>query len=249
MNLDSREYQCQLRAERFADAGSATAALLDFVAGLNRDVRLSTKDLRRTQFAQTLYDTRSGAFKAGGLVLRRRRFPDGDACTFKASARDRYDVEAAPIESSDRDAEAKLEENIYAFHSLFTRQVSVRLKRPRDFSSVAAWDAIFERASRIAPGHEPLIAVSTTFFLRSTGLVLDFGGQATAATLELKYADTARTRLSGAELSWRHREGDEDEFKRKPVRLMRQFFAAVNRSPWVDLAIDLARCQDATGPP
>lgn len=108
MNLDSREYQCQLRPALFADAASATASLLDFIASLDRDVRLSTSEPRRIHFAQILYDTPAGAFKAPGLVLRLRRFPNGDACTFKATARDRYDVEGAPVESPDRESAKRL---------------------------------------------------------------------------------------------------------------------------------------------
>jgi hypothetical protein len=247
MNLDSREYQCQLRLDLFADARGASDGLLDFVARLDRDVRLTAGERRPIRFAQTLYDTPAGDFRAAGLVLRRRRFPDGDACTFKASGRDRYDIEDAPVESADRHAETRLEENIYAFHSLFTRQTSLRLPQPREFTTVAAWDELFERASRMAPDRAPLVALRSSFFVRTAGLELDFAGQPAAATLELKYADAACTHLAEAELSWRHREDDESRFKRKPVRLMREFFAVINRSPWVDLARDLARCQDIPG--
>jgi hypothetical protein len=86
---------------------------------------------------------------------------------------------------------------------------------------VAAWDELFERASRIVPKHESLIVVSTSLFVRSTGLELDFAGQRAAATLELKYADAACTHLSAAELSWGHRENDEDGFKHTPGRARR----------------------------
>ncbi len=248
MKLDSREFQCQLDAPRFADRPSGIRAFFSFVAGFDPHVSLHAAKRSDLQFEVFFYDTLSGDFAAQQIRLRVRVFPDHITCTHKVHARDRYWLKKARVDCSAKDAATKFEENIYGYHSMFSWEIFCNQPLQRRFSTLGDWAALFEGADDVCVTDKPLVAEPSRFFYQVAQIALHFDGRKdhgkykASATLELKYGDSSYKKLLGVEFAWKHLEQDEN-FNAYHVRRMRHFYDALCRSQWADPSPDLARCQ------
>lgn len=242
--LTGREYQVQLKTPPFTNPSRAVDRLAALLKRFEA-VTLRRKSEKENAFEQSLFDTATGDFAAAGLRLRMRLSAEKISYTYKAASRDRYSAAAVKTGSKHKSAKTKLEENIYSFHSLYTRQTTVEPDKARALRTVADWTTLFPAAATVCPKASPLQATSV-FFVRPGELELDFGGTRCPATLELKYSDKTRLRLAGVEFSFRHTVADE-EFPAQDVRRIRSFYAALVASTAVDRAVDLTAAQRQTG--
>lgn len=231
MHVSSREYQVRLRKELFG-RGERDSEFLDYLAGLDKRVRLRTEPLRRSSFVRELLDTAGRTFGASSLRLRTRSYADRVKATYKAIGPDRYVVARAAIESMHPSAKVKLEEGIYAFHSEFSKQATVTETVGTRFRTVGDWARIFPSASQVAPESEPLVITARADVLRSHKLELDFGSTTTEAMLEVYHSNDPGT-PDKVEFSWKCRSKCE-RFQPEPLELMRAFHRRLNQSRWAD---------------
>lgn len=242
MHLNSREYQCHLHPAAFADPEYGFRQWGAFLARLNAAVQCRYEPQPATVFERFLYDTPQAAFAAADMKLRVRVYADYIKCTHKIASRDRYSIEKTPLDCVDRAATIKFEENIHAYHAMFVKQATSIQRKDSVFRQAQDWTKIFRCAALICDPQEPLLAGSSLFIVRRRGLRLNFKGLAVKTLLDLKYDDPDHTRLEKVEFSWKYRESNE-AYHPEITRLMRQFFTAIHQAAWVDLSVDLVKCQ------
>ena len=243
MQVDSREYQSRLRADRFADGERSIESFLEFLATVDPDVQPFTGAHRRVVFERQLFDTEDGAFARAGIKIRTRRYADRVSCTFKAIDPDRYVVAEAPVESVDRKAKTKLEEGIYAFHSTYSRQTTSRQPLGSEFPRVVDWAQVFPGAARFARLGARLVPTSKrTVVTRVGNLELDFAGHRVEASLEVGRVGSVEGEIEKIEFSWKDREKRE-RYRSENAKSMRRFMQALNHSDWVDSSIHLEKAR------
>ncbi|OAI50196.1 hypothetical protein AYO44_05865 [Planctomycetaceae bacterium SCGC AG-212-F19] len=248
MKLDSREYQCQLDRLRFPDRRTGIQAFFAFVRDFDPHVTLHTNKRKDTEFEEYFFDTAGGDIAEHQVHLRVRVFLDHISCTHKAIARDRYCLKKMRVGCSAKDATIKLEEDIYGYHSMFAWEMTCNQPLGKRFATVGDWAKLFAGTEDVCPTDMPLVAGSSRFFYQVAQIEIHFDEHKknkkhkAPATLELKYDDAGHQKLLAVEFAWKHIESAE-EFAANQVRRMRQFFAALYRSPWADASSDLAKCQ------
>jgi hypothetical protein len=200
------------------------------------------------QFEEFFFDTAGHDFAAQQIRLRVRVFSDRIICTHKAIARDRYCLKTMRVDCSAKDATTKFEEDIYGYHSMFAWEMACSQPLQKSFATVGDWAELYEGTEDVCARDRPLLAAPSRFFYQVAKIEIHFDGYKdnknykAPATLELKYDDSGRKKLLAVEFAWKHIEPGED-FAPSHVRRMRQFFAALYRSPWADTSSDLAKCQ------
>jgi hypothetical protein len=248
MKLNSREFQCQLAGLRFPDRPSGIEALFSFVRDFDPHVSLHTNKRKDLKFEEFFLDTAGGDFAAQQIRLRVRVLSDRINCTHKAIARDRYWLKKLRVGCSAKDATAKLEEDIYGYHSMFAWEMTCSQPLQKRFSTVGNWAELFEGTEDVCAIDRPLVAAPSRFFYQVAQIEIHFGGNKVhkrhraPATLEFKYDDSGHQKLLAVEFAWKHIDPGED-FAPYHVQRMRHFFAALYRSPWADSSSDLTRCQ------
>jgi len=248
MKLDSREFQCQLDGLRFQDRPSGIQAFFSFVRDFDPHVSLHTNKRKDLDFEEFFLDTAGGDFAAQQIHLRMRVFSDRILCTHKAIARDRYCLKTMRVDCSAKDARTKLEEDIYAYHSMFAWEKACSQPLQKRFSTVGDWADLYEGTEDVCAIDRPLVAAPSRFFYQVAQIEIHFDGNKdnkkhkAPATLEFKYDDSGQKKLLAVEFAWKHIEPGE-HFAPYHVRQMRHFFAALYRSPWADSSSDLAKCQ------
>lgn len=248
MKLNSREFQCQLDGLRFADRPSGILAFFTFVKDFDPHVSLHTNKRKDVQFEEFFLDTPGGDFAAQQIHLRVRVDSAQINCTHKVIARDRYWLRKMRVSCSAKPATAKLEEDIHGYHSMFAWQITCTQSLHKWFSTVGDWAELYGGTEQVCALDKPLVAAPKRFFYQVAQIELHFDGNKrrkkhiSPATLELKYDDSGHKNLLAVEFAWKHIEPAE-AFAPSHVRRMRQFFAALNRSPWADTSSDLAKCQ------
>jgi hypothetical protein len=254
VQVDSREYQSRLRADRFHQGEQSIRAFVAFLGTIDMGTKPIVGEHRRVVFERCLLDTENEAFGRAGIKIRTRVYQDRMSCTFKAIDADRYVVAEAPVESVDRKAKTKLEEGIYAFHSTYSRQTTSRQPLGTKFPRVADWALLFPGAARIARLGSRLVPTSKrTIVTRVGNLALDFAGHRVEASLEIgrldgsegasgSGADSSDAPIEKIEFSWKDRHSKE-RYRPEVARHMRRFMQALNLSDWVDLDIHLDKAR------
>jgi len=243
VQVDSREYQSRLRADRFQAGEQSIASFVAFLGSIDPTVTPVVGEHRRVVFERGLFDTEDEAFGRAGIKIRTRIYPDRVSCTFKAIDADRYVVAEAPVESVDRKAKTKLEEGIYAFHATFSRQTTSRQPLGTTFPRVADWALLFPGAARIARLGARLLPTSKrTIVTRVGNLALDFAGHPVEASLEIGRLETLDGPIEKIEFSWKDRHSKE-RYQPEVARHMRRYMQALNLSEWVDLDIHLDKAR------
>jgi hypothetical protein len=246
MYLNSREYQCHLFPSLFANAENGFWQWRAFLGQLHSNVQCRYEPQPAVWFERILYDTPHNTFTAANMKLRVRVYADYLKCTHKIASHDRYSIANAPMDCVDHAAKIKFEENIHAYHAMFVKQATSIQKTGSLFSQVQHWTRIFRNTAGIADPYEQLIAGPSLFIIRRRGLYFKFKELEVKTLLDLKYADPDHTRLAKVEFSWKYREPDE-AYQPHIIRLMRQFYQMIHQSAWVDLAVDLTKCQRDAG--
>lgn len=240
--ISSREYQCRLLLSRFPGREREAPAFFDMLEKLDPAVHVDASMYDLLRFEQYMLDTPHRAFFDAHVKLRVRTMPSWTSCTHKVTSRDLFYVRYANVDATDPDAETKLEENIYPYHSMWAAQTTTRHRKPQRFPFVRDWCDLFPSAAAIALKPTMLLRGPSTFFTTYCEIVVDMDGERCKATLEFKYGDEARTELRVVEFAWKHapREGT---FDPRLVRLMRRFHVLLAQSGWADLESSLLRAQ------
>ncbi|MGI8499676.1 MAG: hypothetical protein ACR2LR_00840 [Hassallia sp.] len=243
MKVNSREYQCRLNPALFEREELQIKKFFTSLSKCTPNVKIIDKSIKRVNFHRFFYDTETDNFADTNIKLRVRVYDNFISFTYKVIAADRYYVQQVPIDCSDTKAKTKLEEGIYAHHSMFSKQTTSRQNKQTNLTTIEEWCELFQGATNISPRQKAvLIASPISFITKLADISLNFNGEEIKASLELRYVDAEKTALDKVEFSWKHRNNNEN-YNSHTVILMRQFFQTINKSEWVDASIHFSKCQ------
>src|SRR5260221_9192057 len=192
MHVDSREYQARLEPRLLARGDTDVFQLFAFLSRLDPSVVLLTRGWRSVFYVRELFDPPEEDFARRHAKLRVRSYEDRVDFTFKAVSPDRYAAAEASVDAIDKGARVKLEEGIYAFHSTYSRQATVRRPRGSRCERVRDWARLFPGAAHVADADAPTLATSRSVVRRIKGLELVFGKRVVPAMVDIAFADESR---------------------------------------------------------
>lgn len=235
--LDSREYQCQLRTEKATQPVTFLPALCDFVESLHPSVKFPDRKADEAKYNEFFCDVADRKLSGNGYRLRVRWSPKKIRCAYKAVALDRYLVQDAAVLSTMSGAETRFEENVYSLSSLYCRQTSVDADKAFQPNTVGDWATLFPGVRQICLPGEPLEVIERRYVHRLDGFDMELGKHKAKACLEYKYADEGMTKLQSVEFSWRYQRSSESDFDPADILTMRQLLTALCASDWCAAAI------------
>lgn len=242
MKVNSREYQCRLNPVLFKTEQLHIEKFFTYLSNSTSDVKLINKSIKIVNFHRFFYETETNSFADKNIKLRVRVYDNFKSFTYKIIGADRYYVQQIPIDCSDSKAKSKLEEGIYAHHSMFSKQTTSKQNQQINLTTIENWSELFKGAKNITLPKAVLIASPISYITKLADITLNFHGEEVKASLELRYIDAQKTALDKVEFSWKHRNNNEN-YNGKTVILMRKFFQTINQSEWVDASIHLSKCQ------
>jgi hypothetical protein len=210
--LDSREYECQLRTEKVTQLATFLPALCDFLESLHSSVKFPDQKADEAKYNEFFYDVADRKLSGNGYRLRVRWSPKKIRCAYKAVALDRYLVQDAAVLSVDAD----------------------KVFQP---NTVGDWATLFPGARQICLPGEPLEVIERRYIHRLDGFDMELGKHKAKACLEYKYADEGMTKLQSVEFSWRYQRSSESNFDPADILTMRQLLKAFCASDWCAAAI------------